>query len=226
MKFKKILTAGLLILSSTTFSQTISIGPKVGATLTNFGGVKNTSYKPGITAGAFLIYSRHEHTGFGLELLYSGEGSNHENTTINGSTSDKYEYNTRLHYLRIPMNANYFFRTAEDKMRPKISFGPNIGYLIATKQNLTLTNTNAGNTIVTKTENKSLTNYNRLDLGLSLGAGFNYKIKSSLWLNVDLRYNYGLLNILKNSAYGSNRANNQGASISIGIAKGLLSSKN
>lgn len=223
---KNLLTAALLIATSTAFSQTLSIGPRIGGTLTKFGGLNNASYKPGLTAGAFLVYSKREHSGLGIEILYSGEGSMHENTTINGSTTNKYEYNTRLHYIKVPFHATYFFNNAGDNLRPKISLGPSVGFLMGTKQNITLTSITNGTSTVTKSENRLLDNYNRLDVGLALRTGFNYKIKSKLWLNVDLRYNYGFLNILKNAAYGSDKINNQGASLSIGLGYGLVKIKN
>ncbi|MFM9944774.1 MAG: porin family protein [Bacteroidia bacterium] len=226
MLLKNLLAATLLIATTTAFSQTLSIGPRIGGTLTKFGGLDNASYKTGLTAGAFLVYSKREHTGLGIEILYSGEGSKHENTTMNGTTTNKYEYNTRLHYIKVPFHATYFFNNAGDNLRPKISLGPSVGFLMGTKQNITLHSTTSGTTTTTESENKVLDNYNRLDVGLAIRTGFNYKIKSKLWLNVDLRYNYGILNILKNAAYGSNKMNNQGASLSLGLAYGLDKIKN
>ena len=226
MKLKHLIAVTLTMFTVTSYSQNLSMGPRLGGTLTKFGGLDNASYKPGLTAGVFLVYSKREHSGLGMELIYSGEGSKYEYTTVNGATTTKHEYNTRLNYLRVPFHATYFFANAGDRVRPKISLGPSVGFLMSAKQKAKITTTNNGTTTVAEPESTSLDNFSRLDIGLALSTGLNYKIMSRTWLNVDLRYYYGLIDFVKDNAFPNDRVNNQGASLSLGLAWGIDKPKN
>ena len=161
-----------------------------------------------------------------MELIYSGEGSKYEYTRVSGGTTTKHEHNTRLNYLRIPFHATYFFANAGDKIRPKISLGPSVGFLMSVKDRATVTRTTNGNTTVEKPVHTSLKDYSRLDIGLALSTGLNYKLMSRTWLNVDLRYYYGFIDFVKNNAYPNDYVNNKGASLSLGLAWGIDKPKN
>jgi len=224
MKIKNLLATAFLLVTLSSYSQTLSFGPRLGANFTTYGGMDNATFKPGLLAGVFLVYSKREHAGFGADLLYSGEGAKYKITTTNGTTTVVNEYNTRLNYIRLPLHFIYFFNEAGDKFRPKVAIGPSLGYLASTKQKLkTTTRTNSNETSF-DTESTSLNNYKSMDVGLSLGLGFNYKILSRTWLNMDARYYYGLLDITKNNTT-SDRVNNHGPSISFGIGLGIDKAK-
>ena len=75
----------------------------------------------------------------------------------------------------------------------------------------------SGNVI--KSEIKSKDNYKSFDLGAMVGAGLNYRLGTSTWLNFDLNYTNGLIDISKStSSWNANR--NFGMSLGVAFPIG------
>jgi hypothetical protein len=136
----------------------------------------------------------------GLDLKYSGEGMK---TKLRGETAT-----TRLNYVRIPIKLIYFFNNFGNDFRPKIYVGPSLGILAGGETKLFLPSGTA------KVDSKDL--YEDVDLGLLFGTGFNYRIASGTWLNVDLAYGHGFTDIAK-----TGDAYNRNFSLNVGLAWGL-----
>lgn len=101
------------------------------------------------------------------------------------------------------MGAYYF---GKDKFRPKVMLGPQFGFLLSAKDK-----DGADldpNEIIYETN----------DLGVVLGAGFNYNITPKIWLNADVRYNYGISNISK---LANDELRNQHFAIMVGVSIGF-----
>ena len=186
---KNVLFALLICCGATAISaqETLSFGPVVGA---NFAKISNsgpvdTEFNIGFAAGAQLIYSNENNWGLGGAVLYSREGVDVTSGTTEGETN--------LTYIRIPLKGYLFFRENEDNFRPKIFIGPSIGILLDADAKV-------GDT---KFEVKDA--YNTFDLGLTAGAGFNARLSEGTWLNFDLGYTHGLLDVAENGDDGSNR---------------------
>lgn len=158
----------LVALAHTSFAQTFSIGPRVGvnfATLTNDGSdfQSNTLLAAGITS----TYSISEHSGIGVDLLYSGEGAESRTNKL------------ALNYLRLPVMFQYFFRDLGDDFRPKIYAGIAPGLLVNAEQD----------------EQEVIDNYNKFDFAGTAGLGFHYRLGRVSWLNTDVRYLRGFTDI-------------------------------
>lgn len=109
------------------------------------------------------------------EVMYSVKGSKIE--------SDGIIANTFLHYLEIPI----LFKltpSINSKFYPSIFVGPALG--INTVADIKVD----GNS--SKSDETDI--YKDIDFGITMGAGFDFKIKSSRVI-IDIRYNLGLLNI-------------------------------
>jgi Outer membrane protein beta-barrel domain len=179
-----------LILSFSAISlqaqQTLSFGPIVGANFSKISDIDNSEFNTGLAVGGQLTYSNENNWGLGVGVLYSREGVD--------VTSGLLEGETNLTYLRIPLKGYLFFRDNEDRFRPKLFLGPSIGILLDGDSKL------GGNEFDVKD------NFNTLDLGLMMGVGFNARLsESGTWLNFDLGYTHGLLNVAENGADGTNR---------------------
>jgi Outer membrane protein beta-barrel domain len=178
--------------------QTLSFGPIVGANFSKISDIDNSEFNTGLAAGGQLTYSNENNWGLGVGLLYSKEGVD--------VTSGLVEGETNLSYLRIPLKGYLFFRDNEDRFRPKLFLGPSIGIML-----------NA-DTKVGGTEFDVKDNFNTLDLGLMIGTGFNARLsESGTWLNFDLGYTHGLLNVAENGADGANR----GITATLGVLFGI-----
>ena len=176
-------------------AQTLSIGPMVGINSSTYSGASNTKSLAGLNIGAFANYSVNEHVGISAKLLYSQLGTAYKN----------WEDINRLHYLQMPITGIYYFGKAENQFRPKIFLGPYIGRLLdATyKDAKKITEANSG------------TVYNKLDLGGLIGLGFNYRIKSRTWLNVDLGFSQGFTEVNERPMVPDK---NQALSLNVGIS--------
>ena len=183
------------------YSQEFSLGPVVGvnfATLSDAPGQTRALVAP--NAGLALVYSTEEHWGIGVDLKYSGEGVVTEQRGLTAKT--------KLNYVRVPVKFYYFFNKFGDDFRPKIYIGPSFGILAGGK---TEQFTEIG---TFKTDSKDL--YEKFDAGALIGTGFNYRIGTGTWLNFDVAYAHGLLNIAK-----SGKRYNRNLFASIGLAFGL-----
>jgi hypothetical protein len=172
-------------------TKALSFGPSVG--------MAHAYMYPYITRGAnfqgslgvISIFAPWEHWGFGLDVRYSREGS--KTRSVEGARE------TDLDYVRVPVKAIYFFNKVGDRLRPKITLGPSVGFLV--KQYDTF-------------DFKA----NDVDLGLNASAGFNYRLANAVWLNVDVNYYNGLTDVMLHTGVHEMNAN---IGLNVGVAFGI-----
>lgn len=188
-------TAGL------TAQESISFGPMVGLNFSQISDVKGGSseHKTGFVAGAQLTHSHINNWGIGAALLYSQEGVD---IVQNSQTTE-----VGLTYLRLPVKGFIFFRDNADSFRPKIFAGPSFAFLLDSETEIEGTDQ--------EVETRDM--YNKFDVGLALGAGFNVRLAEGTWLNFDAGYTYGLLDVAESGNDGANR----GIAITTGVAFGF-----
>lgn len=181
-------------------AQTLSAGPLVGVNVSTIADDLTSKYLTGLNLGGFLNYSIDSHWGLSAKLLYSQLGDK-------SKTVDNY---TRLHYIQLPVTGVYYFGDMGDKFRPKVFAGLYAGALLKA-------NNSNGDIIVQADGQKA---YNNTDFGGLAGLGFNYRLKSRTWLNVDAGFNKGFTDITKtpNTTY-SNVAFNLNVGVSFPISE-------
>jgi outer membrane protein W len=160
-------------------------------------------FEPSLNVGGRLVYSATPKIGFGLDAAFRTEGGKVESAAT--------ETRTNLNYIRLDPKILYFFGEYGQKLRPKIGVGPSFGFLVGGK---TETKTDA-NTV--KFDSKDF--YKGFDFGLSALLGFNYRLKSKTWLNVDASYNHGLTNVAKNNIGDANQ--NRSLFLNVGVTFGI-----
>ena len=199
---KKIILSGLLLGSVLLAkSQNLSFGPVAGINhswMTNAG--DNKHFNPGLNIGATITYSFNPSWGVGGDLLYSMEGVKNraEGTVIN--TRD-----ANLNFIRLQPKLIHFFGDLGDAVRPKLFVGGSLGFLVGGNTTTTVSTNNESADITTKV--KSSNSYNSVDAGVLAGAGINWRIGKATWLNTDLVYNNGLVDLSKsNSSWQASRS--------------------
>ncbi|HRH51893.1 MAG TPA: porin family protein [Chitinophagales bacterium] len=130
-----------------------------------------------LTGGLSITYADNEHYGFAADVVYATEGSNSKTAGVAGDIQNK----TKLGYIRIPFKYIRFLGKYGDPIRPKIFVGPSFGYLV-------LAETNRDN---------SISDFNKFDMGLLIGVGANKIICDRIWLNTDITYTQGILDVTK-----------------------------
>lgn len=181
----------------------ISVGPNAGFGHTWISGAGDNGYQPAGNFGLALVYSHNNHVGLGVDLKYSIEGGKKEFANT--------ESKTRLNYVRIPVKAIYFFRDYGASLRPKISLGPSLGFLVGGKNK------------VGSTETDVKDRFNTFDVGLLANAGLHYNLVTNTWLHFDVNYYHGFSDISEAAEKNKNR--NIGVNLGVAFGIGSGSSK-
>lgn len=194
---KKIVFAFAVILINVKLvsAQTLSIGPMVGVNVSTIVADPTTKYLPGLSIGGFANYSIDSHWGLSGKLLYSQLGD--KSKTIDN--------HTRLHYIQLPVTGVYYFGNEGQKFRPKVFAGLYAGALLQA-------NNGNGDVVIQPDGSKA---YNDFDFGGLAGLGFNYRLKSRTWLNVDAGFNRGFTDITKTS---NTNYNNLAFNLNVGVS--------
>lgn len=206
---KKMLLACLVLAATMqgVLAQNLSFGPTIGVGHSWMTGFENVKFKPSVNVGGTLVYSFVSHWGVGADLRASFlEGV--RTKTENGNASSEYKMNAT--FLRVPFKAYYFFGEYGDRVRPKLYAGPSLGFLLGGKTKLENTSGSTTNTIEGDTKDV----LKSFDFGFVAGAGLNYRLKKNTWLNVDLNYQNGLVDM-------SETPNSFNATRNIGVNVGV-----
>lgn len=212
------LTTGLLMTAAaaTTHAQSsyLSIGPTAAlghswVRSVPANGDRNFKFAPAFGIG--LMYSRYHHWGFGTGLQISHEGYKADYRLRNG---DKVDVSVNPVYLRMPMNVTYFFGRYGDRVRPKIYAGPSFALKIDEKN----WGSDDGRTVEGNMANSD--DFRNWDAGINVGTGANIRLARYTWLNLDLGYYHGLVDVMKNDANGDFNAN-RNLRVNVGLMWGL-----
>ena len=184
---KSVRVATFLVLSlclSTGYAQQrFSAGPRIGLNLSNYwGNADGMKFKPGLAAGAFLMYSSLNHFGISADVLYSQRGTRYNNGSL--------KFTQRVNYLEIPVVARYFL-TLSGNFRPNIFIGPSL----AIKLNAKRVNgeINGVSSSVVNADNSN--DFKNLDLGATGGFQLNWGTGHRQRFLIDARYNLGLTGV-------------------------------
>jgi hypothetical protein len=196
---KKILAGvALLTIGKLATAQNVSIGPVVGVSHAWITGIENTTFKPSVNIGGTIVYSFVPHWGIGGDIrasFFEGVRTKVE------SGNNKVVGNYNATYLRVPLKVYHFFGQYGDRVRPKIYIGPEVGFFLGGKSKVETTVGNNKNEV--KTDSKD--GFKSMDFGFVAGGGVNYRLQKNVWLNVDLVYNNGLIDISEGNDYNANR---------------------
>lgn len=180
-----------------------SIGVKGGAQFSSFSRFAPINTRIGWNAGLTMTYSAWEHWGFGGDVLYTRTGGYYSVYRPTGNT----RHTVRTDYVRIVPKATYFFLGLENRFRPKVFLGPNLGILTSAVD-----------------KNRGLGLYNEfvpVEIGVTGGIGFNYRVASAVWLTFDAEYLYGFNRINEVNTFNPDNLHTNSLSGSVGLAFGL-----
>jgi len=163
-----------------------SLGPIAGFGHSWVSGGDKMDFKASGHLGIGLIYSKHEHWGWGADLTVSHEGFKMEDNAANS------EMVVNPVYLRLTPKAYYFFGKYGSNIRPKVYLGPSVAYKV--DERVTFNDEK-----LSKDDVKLLTGedhiFDDIDFGLTAGAGVNIKVAGRTWLNLDASYYHGIIDV-------------------------------
>jgi outer membrane protein W len=159
--------------------------------------------------GMKMVYSFNPHWGIGSDLKFSSEGG-----TFSTSAADDVERVYRANYIRHAMQGIYFFGDYGNRVRPKIAVGPSVA-IFAGGKSWVKNNGNEGSQEV-----KSKNMFTTWDAGVMSSAGANIRLVRNMWLNLDVNYYHGLMDV--NDVPGSdNEFHNRSLGFNVGVLYGV-----
>lgn len=187
----------------------LSLGPIVGFGHSwnsyDYGTGVEKKFNPSLNIGGRLVYSAAPKIGLGLDATFRTEGVKTESGSLK-STS-------HANYIRLDPKLYYFFGKYGQAFRPKIGVGPSFGFLVGGR---TRYENPSGGAALPETDTKD--SYKNFDFGVAGSVGFNYRLKSKTWLNVDAGYNHGLVDITKTN---TSSPQNRSLFLNVGVTFGI-----
>jgi len=190
----------LLFFTSINVLGQFSIGLQGGSNLSQMDFTNNPDYKfteinytQGFIGGVVVQFLGDKHAWVQFELNYTQRGWV-ETDTIG---DNNLKYRNKMDYVELPVLTHV--NIGGGNFRGLLNLGPYLAY--ALNRNTTITDENTGQSETKQYSfNKDLDN--RLDFGLLLGAGFEYRLKKSK-ISAEARYTIGLGDINKDKVVQS-----------------------
>lgn len=183
----------IVFFSLNTYGQ-FSVGIQGGSNLSQMDFTNNPEYKfteikysQGFIGGIVLQFLGEKHAGVQFEFNYSQRGWIEMDTTFNQDI----RYKNQMDYLELPILTH--INMGSGRFRGLFNLGPYLAYALNRKQIRTDLNTGISET-TTYTFDKDLDN--RLDFGLLVGGGFEYRFNFGK-ISAEARYTIGLGDIDK-----------------------------
>lgn len=194
---KKLFLGLAVAASSLTFAQQFGVkGGMNVSSINNDGDLSDNSSKIGFNAGVFVNIPVAANFSIQPEVIYNDLGSKTENsiTVLNNTFTNSAALN--LGYISVPVMVQY-------NATPNfyLEAGPQAGFLVKAEDKFK-SSTN-GNTNSTNYVERNKDNFNTVDFGVGIGAGYYFTPN----LGLTVRYTAGVSDIFKNNTRDSVRNN-------------------
>jgi len=171
----------------------ISVGVKFGTNLSN------TTFQPKVQEGLLLGYMgglsfryiEEKHFGFIVEANFSQQGWKED------FENEPYQFSRKMNYIQIPFMSHIFF--GNKFFRGFVNLGPQVGFFISDsyKSNCDINNPPTFTSSSRETQQYTMPIANKVDYGITAGAGLEFRILRSSFL-LESRYYFGLGDFFKN----------------------------
>ena len=201
--FKCVILVAILIGITGRSSAQTFLGLKAGANATRikfdnevYRDFYDTNYKPGFSVGGVFLMENKEKYGLNVEFLYSVKGK-----SVDSRANDYLSNTANYHYLDLPILFRIKFN--QSKLKWFLQLGPEVNYWLGGKGEFAVYEPdrdviskyaytiNFGEPISSAEYLNVHGESNRLQLGLSIGGGFSWKLDRGNYLLLDLRYTFG-----------------------------------
>ena len=212
MKKLLFLSIGFILYSTVSHAQSgWAIGDKVAIghswTVGNRPDDVKRKFHPTFQIGRNAVYNFNDNVGLGFGTLFSTEGGTYKNKDVNAG------HEHRANYIRVPVFASFNIGDATSRIRPRVSVGPSVGFLVGGKSFMFDEKDRFFGSKTTKAMDT------KIDAGVNTSLGFNVKIKEGIWLNHDINYYHGLVEQTPNAGVAINHATytNRSLNMSMGF---------
>lgn len=197
LTFLLIALTALLATSQTHYEGSFAVGAKGGITLSRmqFNPTVPQSFLQGYMVGGVVRYVEERNFGLIAEFNIEQRGWKENFEGYN------YDYSRHITYVQVPLLTHVYF--GNNKLHGFFNAGPEIGYLIATSTSANFDYNNIAGIADFPSANRSVEQMsmdvkNRLDYGISAGAGLELISHNKSSYTLEGRFYYGLRDIFGN----------------------------
>lgn len=169
----------------------ISIGGQGGITMSQLSfspGVDQT-WKMGTQFGVRFRYTEEKLFGLVAELNFAQRGwsEKYDNSALS--------YSRTMNYISLPVMTHIYFGTS--RFKGFVNLGPEVGFMVSDNisSNFDYQNPDKSEIGTRQTEQLTAKISNRLDYGITAGAGVEFYVKPRHSLTLECRFYYGLGNV-------------------------------
>lgn len=200
-----------LLTVGATYSQTISVGPKLGlnmATLTGKDPLYEKGSIAGFNVGAIASIGINDRFSIQPELFFSQQGYRADADIVDlGVETTTVQ---TLNYINLPVLAKYTF--GENNLRGYVNVGPYLGIMIGGRERVDIDGREES---VERIDFDLQNKLKRMDFGIALGGGALFRAGEGE-LMLDLRYSAGLVPVSDEVIFSAGRDKNSVLGISVG----------
>ncbi|HEX7757486.1 MAG TPA: outer membrane beta-barrel protein [Niabella sp.] len=154
--------------------------------------------------GRAATYNFSNNTGIGFGTYFSSQGGAYE---LQNDT----KMIERANYIKIPVFASFAFGAVENRVRPRLTVGPSVQFLVGGKTFAKNDNDAFAGVYTTKALNT------KIDAGANASLGLNIRVCDGFYINNDINYYHGFVEQKPNNAAESPSYTNRGLYLSMGM---------
>lgn len=213
---KKILIAAAAFLATASAADAqfyTSVGDKVtiGHSWTVGNRQDNQKYRfhPMVQVGRMGKLNFGQNVNLGLGTFFSTEGVTFRDDNTKITTEQ------RMNYIRIPLIATFDMGNSVNRVLPRISVGPSVGFLVGGKTLAKDNNDRLAGAKTTKVMNT------KIDAGIQTALGINVKVAEGFTVSPDITYYHGLVKQEYNTGIAGTSARdftNRNLGLSLGMS--------
>ncbi|SDD36842.1 outer membrane beta-barrel protein [Niabella drilacis] len=162
-------------------------------------------FHPVFELGRIATYNFTDVAGIGFGTFFSSQGAsfkdeNSENRLIG-----------RANYIKIPVFASFNFGEADQRVRPRLTIGPSVQFLVGGKSFIRTDADAFAGRYTTRAMNT------KIDVGGNASLGFNIRIFDGFYLNHEINYYHGFVEQKPNTPSETPSFTNRNLTMSLGM---------
>ncbi len=162
-------------------------------------------FHPTFELGRAATYNFSDRAGVGFGTYFSSQGASFkdedtDNRLIAGAN-----------YIKIPVFASFNFGDAEQRVRPRLTIGPSVQFLVGGKSFIKTDEDAFAGRYTTKAMNT------KIDVGGNASLGVNIRVFDGFYLNHEINYYHGFVEQKPNNNSETPTFTNRGLTMSLGM---------
>ncbi|MCD2421525.1 PorT family protein [Niabella pedocola] len=162
-------------------------------------------FHPTFEIGRTATYNFTDVAGVGFGTFFSSQGASFKDEDTDNRIVG------RTNYIKVPVFASFNFGDAEQRVRPRLTIGPSVQFLVGGKTFLKTDEDAFAGVYSTKALNT------KIDVGGNASLGFNIRVFDGFYLNHEINYYHGFVEQKPNTPSETPSFTNRNLTMSLGM---------